>query len=169
MWTLHFSASAYTTQSEKVGQMEGFYDPPFSGGPWLLVWGKVEGWVCISRFCRWSSFGFHQWMEAVRQNSSANIFKLNSPFNSHSAVTNSLSRFTDATVASIYVHLLPLLACHTWELPNSTSPLRGYVRSSLGSLEPWGRGGNGQHDKAGALHWIHLKICLLVVWPTCIR
>lgn len=38
---------------------------PFSEGPWLLVWGTEEGWVCISGFCQWSSSGFHQWTVAT--------------------------------------------------------------------------------------------------------
>lgn len=176
IWRLHFSASqevsADTTQPLKVGQKEGFYDSPFSGGPWLLVWGKVEGWVCISRFCQWSSFGFHQWMEAMkRQNKIVQLMfsKLNEHFNSH-----------NATMGSIYVHLLLLSACHTWELPDSTSPLRGYVRSSLGSLEPWGMRGDGQDNTPDALHCVKevenvtecadvYKTGIWIVRPTCIR
>lgn len=46
---------------------EGFHSSPFSRGPWLLVWGKVEGWVCISGFCQLSSSGFHQWTEAMKK------------------------------------------------------------------------------------------------------
>lgn len=115
---------------------EGFfiyflYSSPFLGGPWLLVWGKVEGWVYISGFCQLSSFGFHRWMEAIQKSS-----------RTETIVSNS-SRwlkvfFSDAAVGSTVNLLLPS-ACRTWELPNSTSPLPGYVRSSLGSPEPWRR------------------------------
>lgn len=52
---------------ESMGHYEGCCCSPFSEGPWLLVWGKVEGWVCISRFCRSSSFGFHQWRGAMKE------------------------------------------------------------------------------------------------------
>lgn len=52
---------------EVTGQREDSHSSPFSGGPWLLAWGKVEGWVYISGFCRWSSFGFRRWMEAVKK------------------------------------------------------------------------------------------------------
>lgn len=54
-------------REEHKRKKEGFHSSPFSRGPWLLVWGKVEGWVCISGFCQSSSFGFHQWTEAIKK------------------------------------------------------------------------------------------------------
>lgn len=55
-----------------------FYSSPFLGGPWLLVWGKVEGWVYISGFCQLSSFGFHRWMEAIQKSSRTETIVSNS-------------------------------------------------------------------------------------------
>lgn len=49
---------------QSTSQKEG---SPFSGGPWLLVLGKAEGWVCISRFYQLSFFGFHRWMGAKKE------------------------------------------------------------------------------------------------------
>lgn len=91
-----------------------------------------------------------------------------------------------ATMGLMGVHLLLLSACHTWELPNSTSPLRGYVHSSLGSLEPWGRRREwpGWYSKHTILYkkqemWLNMstklqpewiyKICVMTVWHTCIQ
>lgn len=58
---------------EACGEEQGFNSSPFSEGPWLLAWGKVEGWVYILRFCLWSSFGFHRWTEAEEQQQIGNI------------------------------------------------------------------------------------------------
>lgn len=64
--TLQMFQQRYDTQGV-TRQREGSHGSPFSGGPWLLAWGKVEGWVCISGFCQWSSSGFRRWMEAVKE------------------------------------------------------------------------------------------------------
>lgn len=63
---------AVTTRKAHERKKIGFHSSPFSGGPWLLVWGKVEGWVCISGFCQLSSFGFHQWTEAMKREYDSN-------------------------------------------------------------------------------------------------
>lgn len=158
-----------STASEAYCRWEDFHSSPFSEGPWLLAWGKVEGWVCISRFCRSSSFGFHQWMEAMKEHSVKHK-------SSVKMLLTSISVTFNECMLTSGVHLLRLLACHTWELPDSTSPLPGYVRSSLGSLEPWGRRGKNKTDTPHCVQseWSEVlntesEYGTTSVWHTCIQ
>lgn len=88
------------TRQRGVG---GSHSSPFSGDPWLLAWGKVEGWVYISGFCQWSSFGFHQWMAAVKEwdrNKEvallANTSYISLPFDACTAVKNAVMLLRDS-------------------------------------------------------------------------